>query len=363
MHIFSKEPSNDEDFVAPSPTRTNQVPFNDSEAGEGSTRRSSVTIEPVTIPQPQYEDCNEPAEESTLNATDYAETDKEPPRSRHGSESAEGGPMLDSGYNSASPIARPSSMDAGEDMMPIPVVWADNGSDVPQPSWKRTRDLAQSGDHKRSQSVRTTRTGCAGRGGTDEGSIRTTQSGRRSLNLSGGSFSNGAGMVGPAALPNDEETSMFRSRSVSADAGLTDKQKVKIGKAELKEGKRVVKVMKQEAKAEKKALEVAVKELTEIQRSQKNSIKEDAKTNASYAQALRVFHKEELEFFAARAKYERAQADQKGFEDAREASREHARMATEMLQEKNREVEWLRAQKAADDREREAKIRQLSGKA
>ncbi len=135
MHIFSKEPSNDEDFVAPSPTRTNQVPFNDSEAGEGSTRRSSVTIEPVTIPQPQYEDCNEPAEESTLNATDYVETDKEPPRSRHGSESAEGGPMLDSGYNSASPIARPSSMDAGEDMMPIPVVWADNGSHVPQPSW------------------------------------------------------------------------------------------------------------------------------------------------------------------------------------------------------------------------------------
>ncbi len=98
-------------------------------------------------------------------------------------------------------------------------------------------------------------------------------------------------MVGPAALPNDEETSMFRSRSVSADAGLTDKQKVKIGKAErtfvltphlyhaltssptVKEGKRVVKVMKQEAKAEKKALEVAVKELSEIQRSQKNSIK------------------------------------------------------------------------------------------
>ena len=39
----------------------------------------------------------------------------------------------------------------------------------------------------------------------------------------------------------------------------------------------------------------------------------------------------------------------KAFEDSREASRLHAQDATEMLQEKNREVEWLRAQKAVDD--------------
>ena len=41
--------------------------------------------------------------------------------------------------------------------------------------------------------------------------------------------------------------------------------------------------------------------------------------------------------------------DWQAFEDAREAARDHAREATEMLQEKNREVEWLRAQKAVDD--------------
>lgn len=57
----------------------------------------------------------------------------------------------------------------------------------------------------------------------------------------------------------------------------------------------------------------------------------------------------ELEFFAMRAKYERAQADLQAQEDARDASRSHARETTEMLQEKNREVEWLRAQKAVDD--------------
>ena len=62
-----------------------------------------------------------------------------------------------------------------------------------------------------------------------------------------------------------------------------------------------------------------------------------------------MFHKEELVYLAARSKYERAQADLQAYEDAREAARDHAREATEMLQEKNREVEWLRAQKAADD--------------
>lgn len=38
-------------------------------------------------------------------------------------------------------------------------------------------------------------------------------------------------------------------------------------------------------------------------------LQEEAKTNTSYAQALRVFHKEELEYLTARSKYERAQAD------------------------------------------------------
>ncbi len=64
---------------------------------------------------------------------------------------------------------------------------------------------------------------------------------------------------------------------------------------------------------------------------------------------LRDFRKVELEFLAARAKYERAQAELDAFEDAREASKQHAQDATEMLQEKNKEVEWLRAQKAVDD--------------
>jgi hypothetical protein len=135
----------------------------------------------------------------------------------------------------------------------------------------------------------------------------------------------------------------------------------------VREGKRLASIIKQEAKVEKKALEAAVKELAELQKLQKYAVKvssgsacvhslwlnaflqEEAKTNAAYGHALQTFHKEELIFLAAQAKFERAQADLQAHEDAREAAREHAQQATEMLQEKSREVEWLRAQKAADD--------------
>ncbi|KAH9850385.1 hypothetical protein C2E23DRAFT_836307 [Lenzites betulinus] len=155
----------------------------------------------------------------------------------------------------------------------------------------------------------------------------------------------------------------FEARSRIAEAGLSEKQKTKLNKAQAKEGKKVAKVIKAEGKAEKKALDDAVKELAEIQKLQKVAVREEGKLYASYSKVLREFHKIELEFLAARTKYERAQAALRAQEDEREAAKQHAQEATEMLQEKNREVEWLRAQKAVDDRERGAKIRQLTGKA
>ena len=45
-----------------------------------------------------------------------------------------------------------------------------------------------------------------------------------------------------------------------------------------------------------------------------------------------------------------------------EASKRHTKEATEIMQEKMREIELLRVQKGADDREREAKLVELTGK-
>lgn len=116
-----------------------------------------------------------------------------------------------------------------------------------------------------------------------------------------------------------------------------------------KEGKRLSKVLKSEAKAEAKAIDQAIRELADLQKMQRNALKEETRAVATHAKALRAFHKEDLEYLAARARYEKAQAELAVVEDTREAAREHAMEVTEMMQEKSKEVEWLRAQKAADD--------------
>ncbi|EMD33995.1 hypothetical protein CERSUDRAFT_117516 [Gelatoporia subvermispora B] len=265
--------------------------------------------------------------------------------------------MSDSGYDSApgdAPAARPASrasQASAGGLQSIPVVWADSPSPEKRPSSLRSF-ATDAGDR---ESVRMTPTG-----GSAGWRSQAPGERRRRVSLTGGSFRSGAGTVGPSATPRLDES--FHARSASADAELTNKQKAKLDKVAVKDGKWMAKVIKEEAKAEKKALEEAMKELSEIQKLQKMAIKDESKAHAAHAKALRQYHKEELDFFAARAKFEKAQAELQAQEDAREAARNHAEEATEMLQEKNREVEWLRAQKAVDDREREAKLAQLAGK-
>ncbi|KAI0671753.1 hypothetical protein C8Q78DRAFT_795036 [Trametes maxima] len=312
-------------------------------------------------------------------------------------------PTSDSGYGSAGGPRRPqsSTSEASTGIEPVPILWTESSPSQEAhhraQAWQRSIDddddgqggrpagRRQDSQFKRASSLRSFQTSVvSGAGGRDrDGSVRTAPSilRRRRVSLSGGSFASGAGTVGPAASPVMDDS--FDARSRSAEMSLSEKLVAKLNKTQIKEGKKVVKVIKAEGKAEKKALDEAVKELADIQKLQKAAVKvarsrsthysngakhqgcqqEEAKSYSSYAKVLREFHKAELEFFAARAKYERAQADLQAHEDAREASKQHAAEATEMLQEKNREVEWLRAQKAVDDLEREAKIRQLAGKA
>lgn len=161
----------------------------------------------------------------------------------------------DSGYDSpTSPQKRLSSLRKGnvledQEIEPVPVVWA-NGA---QPQQPETDDEDDAGHHqydrtprsrsvlshtqgdganvRRSQSMRSYRTGR-----DDQGSIRTTPSraSARRKSLSGGTFANGPGTIGPNAKADEEETKLFRARSVHAEAGLTKKEKVKLGKVESK---------------------------------------------------------------------------------------------------------------------------------
>ncbi|KAH9944860.1 hypothetical protein B0H21DRAFT_441514 [Amylocystis lapponica] len=279
-------------------------------------------------------------------------------------------PAADGSLQRPDAADRPAALsDAGDPPRPasrasqksIPVLWT--GTQAP---WRSSQGQDGSARAQRAASMRSFRSA------TDRNSVR-----RRRASLSGGSFAGGAGMVGPAATVDVDDS--FHRRTATADAALSEKQRSRLQKAQVKEGKQVVKVLKSEGKSEQEAMKAAIRELADIQKMQRTAIKDEAKAYAAHSKALRTFHKEELEFFASRARYERAQADLQvsqrcvcetertnrlpvqAYEDARESTRSHSQDITEMLQDKNREVEWLRAQKVADDREREAKMRQLTG--
>ncbi|RDX57274.1 hypothetical protein OH76DRAFT_1334815 [Lentinus brumalis] len=352
--------------------------------GASVTRKPSVGIarDPVIrkIPSDRDEEASAEADQED-SAEDGADLNHNKSKSSH-RRSQSVAITSDSGYDSTSNgnrnPKRSQSRASQRSMQAIPVVWTDSprarnqrsledGDDEDEGEERRVRDS----NFRRAASLRSFRSGPRGSNADleDRGSIRTTPSmdaGRRSAlrrrraSLSNGSFASGPGTVGPAASADLDGA--FQTRSRSAELSLTEKQKLKLSKSQIKEGKKVAKIIKAEGKAEQRALEDALKELADLQKLQKNAVKEESKSYNAYSKILREFRKAELEFFAARAKYERAQADLQAHEDAREASRSHAREITEMLQEKNREVEWLRAQKAVDDREREAKVRQLTGK-
>ncbi|KAF7797310.1 hypothetical protein EIP86_008505 [Pleurotus ostreatoroseus] len=364
MHIFSKDKTQEISQAAPSPKERdvqNGMTY-DYSSGHAVPKDSALTTQETAE---GANDAKAGASEANdarniVGATDYATGQRQEAHSVGAKNPA---PASDSGYSSSSPRNVPRTVEH-EGLQPVPVVWtnADGAREdtKPTPIWKRTKELGNNveeggggdrgSDVRRSQSLLSFRPSHVEPYGDNQHTESLGQrTPRRRASLNVGSFASGAGTIGPNAVPEGGDTDIFRSRSLRADAELSKKQKHRIAKDELKESKRVVNVIKREGKAEKKALEVAVKEMEDIQRMQKNSIKEEAKTNAAYAQALRTFRNEEKVYLAARSKYVRAQADLQVFEDSREASRDHAQRITEMLQEKNREVEWLRAQKAADD--------------
>ncbi|KAL6302429.1 hypothetical protein BKA93DRAFT_737038 [Sparassis latifolia] len=246
-------------------------------------------------------------------------------------------------------------------MQPIPIIWNGKESqDEEQASWKRNQNQQTGGDTpvKRAASMRSYRSNDRNRDSIGNGAFNER---RQRASLSGGSFANGAGTIGPASIPPTDDG--LEERNAKVDAVLSPKDKSKVDKAQRKDAKRMSKVIKSEGKAEQQALEAVIKELANIQKMQKDAIKEESKASDAHSRALKTFHKEEAEFFARRAGYERAQADLQALEDAREAASTRSHEITEMLQEKNREAEHLRTQKLIDDCEREARLKQLSGKA
>ena len=179
---------------------------------------------------------------------------------REGSVSTATATDPDSGYDSPSPRNRLSSLrkDDMDIIAPVPVVWTEGARRVPEAeedgpherirgqeyiprsrsAMSQSTARAAGADVRRSQSMRSYHTTGSMRRDYDEGSMHTTPSGRRTpgrrRSFTSGSFANGAGTIGPNARADEEETRLFRARSVHAEAGLTKKERSRLGKAESK---------------------------------------------------------------------------------------------------------------------------------
>ncbi|KZT07768.1 uncharacterized protein LAESUDRAFT_677672 [Laetiporus sulphureus 93-53] len=396
MHIFTRNNEDgetvDDSILPTADTDHNVAPKADQpQDGEQADldRPSSVSIAPNPVI------ATDKGSASTSDTSGDVNDEQLPVGSK--SSAAAASTTSDSGYASSAGAKDKQSSTSrsprtSTDMKPIPILWTDNAqnprrngvvdSNAPQgtdenadvdedfpmdePSRHgRTRSISRRTGSLRSFRSATSRGRSHDRADFESG--RSTSASRfserrRHFSLSGGTFAEGPGTIGPSATPQPDDTHSFVERSKVAEAGLTPKQRSRIGKAHAKVGKQISKVLKSEGKVERKALEQAIKELADIQKMQKNAVREESRAVSAHAKALRTFHKEELEHLAAKARFDRAQAELWTYEDARETARDHAADITDMLKEKNLEVEWLRAQKAADDSEREAKMQQLTGK-
>ena len=139
------------------------------------------------------------------------------------------------------------------------------------------------------------------------------------------------------------------------------------------------KVIKNEARVEKKNLDAAIRELSKLQKGQREAanvrkhhgisphtqltslrIQEEAKALTAHNDSIKSEQKANSRFLAAKTLQEQAQAEVRARLEGLELARENAQNQTKLLQEKTKEVEEMRSLKALDDREREARLRELA---
>ncbi|KAF9052484.1 hypothetical protein BDZ89DRAFT_1107695 [Hymenopellis radicata] len=178
--------------------------------------------------------------------------------------------------------------------------------------------------------------------------------------VAGSTFIHGAGTTGPNVSVEADES--LHARAASANNALSSKQKTKVQKAEAKEGKHFSKIIKTEGKVERQALSVALKQLSELQTIQKEAVKRESKAYTVHTKSFTSLQKYEAALLAARRKYETMQAQFNADAEALEVARNNAREVTESMQEKSQEVDGLRTMFSVDEREREVKLVELSGK-
>ncbi|KAG9091515.1 hypothetical protein FRC07_011840, partial [Ceratobasidium sp. 392] len=197
----------------------------------------------------------------------------------------------------------------------------------------------------------------------DSGVVVSSPSSIKSPKGPAGTFGLGAGTSGPA--PPKGENAELHTRAATAESALSTSAVQKITAAErtlngeskiVKDAKRVSKILKNEQKAEDRSMKAHIKELDKLSAVQRQAAKDEAAAITAQRKAVKEEHKLNMKYLAAKAAWEKAAADLKSKNEMLDSTKEHARIQTELLQKKTKEMDQLRTQKATDDRERRAKL-------
>lgn len=136
---------------------------------------------------------------------------------------------------------------------------------------------------------------------------------------------------------------------------------------EKKEGRHLAKLLKAEGKEQGRAVAAAIADLKRMARMQKDAIESERKSQRMLAKATSREHGARKRFLKEKERYEKVEGELRNAENDYEERRDHAAGLTAQIAEKcvsrkggltrrTQDIDDLRAQKAADDREREVKL-------
>ena len=122
----------------------------------------------------------------------------------------------------------------------------------------------------------------------------------------------------------------------------------------------MIKVIKSEGSAQEKSVKNTLSELIKLQKVQKKAAGDESKALTLHGKATKYAHKLHTKFLAAKAKDEKAAADERAKAGQLEASRSYAAQMTERLAADTKAYEELHAQLLVDQRERAVKLDELT---
>lgn len=221
------------------------------------------------------------------------------------------------------------------------------------------------------QDGRDSRAGVLGRNGTVISRANTLgRNGTLSRGANGGTIGSRKGAFGRgagASIGTQPEEVLGRddihTRAELSERILDDATLHRLSTMEKKDARRLTKIIKKEAKTEAQAVQTSIKELERICALQKEAATAERKSQLRLTKWTTREHKARMRFLKEKERYERIEGELRNAENDFEERRDHAAGLTAQVAEKTQDLDDLRAQKAADDREREVKILALKNPA